>query len=725
MSRLRGLLAQPRVQHALVVVLSAALLLPNVGMGLWDPWETHYAEVARRMGVHGDWITLRWHSDSRLADDVNGRCRADPDECTFFSKPALIFWMMGISFRVLGVNDAAARLPFVLVGIAGLFGVYWYLRRTLGLEAGLLSAAVLATTPYYYLLSRQIMTDIAFVVPMTVGLLGLVHFLLDEERARPRHLYLFYAMIGLATLAKGLLGFLLPGAIVFVYMMLEPGRLVASLRRLHIERGALIFLSVAGPWYGAVYAVNGRVWLMEFIVKHHFRRVGEGVHGERGTFEYFVEQLGFGLWPWVALVPLALGAAWIGSRRASSAGSKLPTFLVIWAAVAFGLFTISTTKFHHYIFPAVPAMAMLVAVTLLRFLEERSVRPMEKALLLVGAALVLAITPVLVREPFRFINLITYKYDLRFPDVASSGYFLGAAVAVFCLGVVLLLARRLVVAAPLVLFVGASIAAGWYVQGYMIAQENTMSQRDAWEAYHRLRRPGDRLYEWALRWRGEVWYSRDSSHEIPQRSTARMRRELGRPGRAFIGTTSPEPLNDQLRRLFGRTARIVNDDPHRYAMTLWEGPPAGRVEQHLVRELPRGAVEVNATLGDGVELLAYQIRPASVGPDRPVQVTLFFRTSRRIDREWTVFVHCDHASGDRRHRLLSDHPPADGVVPTTSWQPGQIVRDESEVMTRRNQPAGTYRFYAGLFRDEGRMPVRSGPNDGDDRVELGTIEVTR
>ena len=101
-----------------------------------------------------------------LADQVNRQCRADPEQCYFFSKPVFIFWLMAASFRVFGVSDFAARLPMVLVGIAGLFAFYWYLRRMLGLRAGLIAAAVAATTPYYYLLSRQIIGILALSVPI-------------------------------------------------------------------------------------------------------------------------------------------------------------------------------------------------------------------------------------------------------------------------------------------------------------------------------------------------------------------------------------------------------------------------------------------------------------------------------------------------------------------------------------------------------------------------------
>jgi 4-amino-4-deoxy-L-arabinose transferase-like glycosyltransferase len=752
MSTMRELVGRSWVQHLLVVVLGAALLLPNMGMGLYDPWETHYAEVARRIHADGDWITTRWHSDSRLGDDVNRRCRADPHECHFFSKPVLIFWLMALSFEVayideaeqeqlleglegderaaevaaiLNTNDAAARFPITLVGLAGLFGVYWYIRRMLGLRTGLFAAAVLATTPYYYLLSRQIMTDIAFVVPLSVGLLALTYWFTYPDEARPRHLYLFYALAGLATLAKGLMGFMLPGAIMLVFMLLTPSTFVERLKRLRIERGALVFLSVAGPWYGAVYAINGRPWFMEFIVKHHFRRVGEGVHGERGSFEYFIEQLGYGLWPWVALLPLAAGLVWfLGSSERLRRARGLWSLLVIWAVFGFALFTISTTKFHHYIFPAVPPMAILIGIALSRLWEAKPTA-LEKVSLLAGAGLLAAVTPILLDRPYQFINLFIYKYDRHYPELESASTWMGVGVGIFALGLLLLLLPKLAKVAAVVLCAGAITITGWNIHGMMTGYEDNLSLRDAFEAYYTLRQPGDRLREWALRWRGEVWYSRDTGGEINQESLSAMRRALGQPGRVFVGTTSPDALDRRTRRLFGRGVKTVNAHPIRYAMTLWDGPPEGTAEKALVAQVPQRATELNARLGEDIELLAYELSPERVRRGGVITLVLYWRATKRLREEWTVFIHGDHPSGNRNNRMINDHSPADGFWPTTNWRVGQIVRDEIQVEARDDQPLATYRFYAGLFDDDGRMPVTAGPSDGDDRVELGSVEVDR
>ena len=100
-----------------LMLLGVLLYVPRLGSySLLDPWETHYAEVAREMLARDDWISLWWSQEG-----------------WFWSKPVLDFWLQGLCFALLGVKfqpDAvlaaaahgrapapewAARLPVVLL----------------------------------------------------------------------------------------------------------------------------------------------------------------------------------------------------------------------------------------------------------------------------------------------------------------------------------------------------------------------------------------------------------------------------------------------------------------------------------------------------------------------------------------------------------------------------------------------------------------------------------
>ena len=138
-------------QMALFVILFGLLLyLPLAGTyGLWDPWETHYSEVARQMTTRGDYISLWWPGSPRDVD-------------VFWSKPVLSFWIMSIGMHLAGVGlpggdpgemalthraEWAVRTPFCLMGVLGIYAVYLVTARFVSRRAGVLAAVVCATAP--------------------------------------------------------------------------------------------------------------------------------------------------------------------------------------------------------------------------------------------------------------------------------------------------------------------------------------------------------------------------------------------------------------------------------------------------------------------------------------------------------------------------------------------------------------------------------------------------
>src|SRR5436190_9845603 len=198
-------------QVALLVILTGLLLyLPFAGSyGLWDPWETHYSEVARQMTRRSDFISLWWPGSPRDAE-------------VFWSKPVLSFWLMSIGMHVAGVGlpggdpgemalthraEWAVRTPFCLMGVLGIYAVYLVTSRFVSRRAGVLAAVVVATAPMYSLVARQAMTDMAFVGPMAMALaLGMMALLDDKDEVLPRrgqgwrswpHHSLFYATIAI------------------------------------------------------------------------------------------------------------------------------------------------------------------------------------------------------------------------------------------------------------------------------------------------------------------------------------------------------------------------------------------------------------------------------------------------------------------------------------------------------------------------------------------------
>ena len=174
----------------------------------------------------------------------------------------------------------------------------------------------------------------------------------------------FFAAV--ATMAKGPAGFGIPMICAFAYVCTK--KRWQELTRLELVSGLLIILCVSLPWYVAMYVRHGSPFTDRLIFHDMFNRAFNHVHdtneGDDTSFRFYVWQLGYALFPWTGLAPLGL-MYWL--RRSDSAdNSKGDTsiLLVMWFVFAFGLFSFMGTKFHHYIFPAVPPVAMLIGVVL-------------------------------------------------------------------------------------------------------------------------------------------------------------------------------------------------------------------------------------------------------------------------------------------------------------------------------------------------------------------------
>jgi 4-amino-4-deoxy-L-arabinose transferase-like glycosyltransferase len=354
------------------------------------------------------------------------------------------------------------------------------------------------------------------------------------ERKRV-YLLTFYVFIGLATLAKGLLGFMLPGAILFFYILLT--REWRMLKEVELLRGILIFIAVTFPWYAAMLIRHHPGFWQRFFVHDHFRRLASGVHQlTTGSFEHFIRWLGYGLFPWVAFLPAALARFFAGKGiDVDDDRSRATLMLVIWMVVAFTLFTLSSTKFHHYIFPVVPAAAMLIALALDDLFEREVPEPWP--LYLVGAGIFTVVAWDMLADPRSLKNLFTYMYERKWDhDAWDKGFrtWMLVVMAPGFVGALLLLMRNLLVrkAAIVAVFVTGFGFALFCLNVYMPGISETMSQKYLWDTYYaqctevegppgsdrRKHYCDEPAIAYKLNWRGETYYT--ANEVVPIRSDA-------------------------------------------------------------------------------------------------------------------------------------------------------------------------------------------------------------
>jgi 4-amino-4-deoxy-L-arabinose transferase-like glycosyltransferase len=503
------------------------------------------------------------------------------------------------SFRV----EWAMRVPFCLLGVLAMYAVYLVVSRFVSRRAGFLSALVLGTTPMFFLVARQAMTDMAFVGPMTVALaMGTLALLDDKDDQLPRkgrgwlswpHHPLFYVTIGLfallavpqlvidsqqlrvrvpwggrqvlmygaiamvpyilgflafvffaarlrykaplylsiaammcalAVLAKGLAGLGLPVIVFLVYLTFTWNW--ARLKRAQILPGlgvALLALLVVGvPWHHAMYIRHGAPWWNELFGDNHWRRMVLGRHGDRGTFEYFLRELGYATIPWLAIAPAAL--ATVVMRRVEDARRQAVYWLgAIWFVATYAVVSSSMTKFHHYILPALPGLAIVIGCFLDDLLTERDHRR-GLVIALVGLPLLALVIQDLTNAKNAsqiFLWLFSYDYvhsprGRPWPEQLDFSTPIAVFGVLIALGTVALGFRRLVT--PGLVGLGAvAVAFTWFVLDvYMVEVAPYWSQKYGIAEYYKHRRsPDEKLLAYQMYWRGETFYTKNEIYEGP------------------------------------------------------------------------------------------------------------------------------------------------------------------------------------------------------------------
>jgi 4-amino-4-deoxy-L-arabinose transferase-like glycosyltransferase len=404
-----------------IVALSGALFaLAALGRPLWCPDEGRYAEIPREMVATGDWVTPRL------------------DGVKYLEKPPLLYWMSAVSISVLGRNDIAYRLPTWLFGILGCVLVYGAGRRFYGRAAGRLAALVLATSPLYWWLSGFLVIDMVVSVAMTGTLLA---FLLASREPDPRRqralLAGMYFAAALATLAKGLIGILLPGLVVLVWTVLT--KAWPFVRRALSLWGIGLFLLVAVPWH-VVAEVRNPGFANFYFIHEQILRFSTTVHDRTGPWWYFVPVLAFGMLPWIALLPRTARAVWI-EWRARAAGYEVELFLTLWAALIFLFFSASQSKLPTYVLPVWPPLALLFARQLARLVAAGGrARAEGVTLATAGAllALLFVLLPVLAPRIPALAKVMTDVGDAEVAAARAAALSLAAGLAAMGLGALIL-----------------------------------------------------------------------------------------------------------------------------------------------------------------------------------------------------------------------------------------------------------------------------------------------
>jgi len=302
------------------------------------PDEGRYVGVAWEMARSGDWIV------------------PTEDGLPFFHKPPLFYWLAALSIKTWGSTLAAARLTSVCAAWLAVICLHVVLRRRVGTPLANATVLVLVTMPLFFGAAQYANLDILVAACIALTVLFGADAAIATRRHEPaqRSILLAWACAALGVLAKGLIGLVLPGLVLSIWLV-ATGQSRTILRLLWWPAPAL-FAAISVPWFVAVQS-RYPDFASYFFIHHHLARFAGSGFNNVQPWWFFPLALPLLTMPW----SLWLVHARAGIVDADPERRALRALMWTWLAVVVLFFSIPQSKPVGYILPALFPLAFLVA----------------------------------------------------------------------------------------------------------------------------------------------------------------------------------------------------------------------------------------------------------------------------------------------------------------------------------------------------------------------------
>ena len=374
---------------------------------LATPDEGRYVEIPREMLETGDYITPHLNN------------------LPYFEKPPLVYWMTAAGISFFGQNTWGARIPLAFFAFLGCLMLYGFSGTYQSSLATLTAPLVLATSTLYFGMARILTLDLFVSVWMAAALLA---FYQSVRMPQKKIFSLLYgASLAGAVMTKGLMGIVLPGFIILLWIVWQR-RWQLLVKAFH-PLTLLSFFLLATPWH-LLASLRTPSFAWFYFIHEHFIRYTTVAHGRFQPFWFFIPVLLLGFFPWFCFLFL---------KHKQQAPQTLPKdlrlFLWMWIVCTFGFFSVSQSKLIPYILPIFPPLAILIAQNVNGLLKRNTPVPLANAALYTTTGLLLGVTAIFARahNVIQITEGLFCENFLTFLIAAMALVFIATAVGSFFL----------------------------------------------------------------------------------------------------------------------------------------------------------------------------------------------------------------------------------------------------------------------------------------------------
>lgn len=323
---------------------------------LMDVDETRYVTMSKDMFHTKDFLTLYLNKQF------------------FFEKPPLYFWGECLSFAFWGrVTEFTARFPVALDGMLCCFTVYFLGKRIISRGYGVVSSLIFATSLEFLILAKFAILDIVVATCIGFSLCFGIFTNFCKEKHKKYCWWLFYIFSGLAVMAKGIPGFVIPFGSMF-FISLYSKNFKEIFKPLYFIPGIILFLLITLPWHIIMLKMHDPMFFDEYIVKHHIERfIGGNELGREQPFYFYILTLLWGFFPWIFSVLAVFIRKIVKKDFVFKNVTNIQKFLVyngIITLFVLVFFSASDTKLVTYILPIYGSLACLGGYIWTRYIEK-------------------------------------------------------------------------------------------------------------------------------------------------------------------------------------------------------------------------------------------------------------------------------------------------------------------------------------------------------------------
>jgi len=644
-----------------------------------------------------------------------------------------------------GTTPWTTRLPMAIAAVLGLCALYIFIARTIERRAAGYAVAVLATMPAWFVHGRTMTGAILPMATAAIVLAGASTAILDPDATpRIRAVGLGAALVAiLAWCASVRLGIPSRGLLVVAGAPLVASGaagLWAARRAGAAARSAASWMPMLCLAAGLAIAISAGVaaWfskesvLATWLLGARAPSTTIATTATATGLQAVVTAVAYGLVPWAPFVPFAV------ARRPAS-----PAHLAIVIAAMLSLFAHALTSARTGPAPIVGVASVAAAVAvMLRGLE--ATRRVSVAFVAAIVALAFLVAHDITLAPDRALVLFGAT-DVAIPAAQATSSALAIRSAVWiCMvlsGIALLSPQPWLPAGRGLATIAAGVLAGLVLRAHaypdVLARLSPGAAFDAWAKAHRAGEP-----------LGLVGVDRRTVAFAPGTAVVPLRdaRSAGQwlalahdeqpSGRKFLAVAATElpRVNAEWRATRGGNVPVLAGREGSTLLATSALAGAERSDNPLESFLPAAPspprVPVAATLEDRLAIAGWEIADArgAVVETFPRRKKAHVRIALRVldgaksgVAGHCTFIHIDHQP-TRFSAEHKEHP-----YPMALWRPGDAVVDDFEVDLPAAFRVGGYSLSFGVgvlpCDDDRRMHVTSGPNDGRDRIPLGTLEV--